>query len=59
MVDGILDRLLEECPEAKVAATGGLGRVIAPHTKHIRHIAPDLTLDGLRILWFRNQGGKK
>ena len=38
---------------------GGLGRVIAPHTKHIRHIAPDLTLDGLRILWFRNQGGKK
>lgn len=57
MVDGILDRLRSECPEAKVAATGGLARVIAPHTKHIKHIAQDLTLDGLRILWFRNQGG--
>jgi type III pantothenate kinase len=60
MVDGILDRLMVDCPEAKVAATGGLARVIAPHTKHIKHIAPDLTLDGLRILWFRNQGtGRK
>jgi type III pantothenate kinase len=56
MVDGILSRLLAECPEAKVAATGGLCRVIAPHTKHIKHIALDLPLDGLRILWFRNFG---
>jgi type III pantothenate kinase len=56
MVDGILDRLLAECPQAKVVATGGLGRVIAPHTRHIRHIEPDLTLDGLRLLWLRNQG---
>ena len=60
MVDGILERLLAECPESKVAATGGLSRVIAPHTRHIKHIALDLTLDGLRTLWFRNQGaGRK
>ena len=60
MVDGILERLLAESPESKVAATGGLSRVIAPHTKHIKHIALDLTLDGLRTLWFRNQGaGRK
>ena len=60
MVDGILDRLLGECPQAQVAATGGLCRVIAPHTKHIKHIALDLPLDGLRILWFRNHGlGRK
>ena len=60
MVDGILERLLAECPESKVAATGGLSRVIAPHTKHIKHIVLDLTLDGLRTIWFRNQGaGRK
>jgi type III pantothenate kinase len=60
LVDGLLDRLLAEYPEAKVAATGGLARVIAPHTKHIKLIAPDLMLEGLRILWFRNQGaGRK
>lgn len=54
LVDGILDRLLADFPEAQVAATGGLARVIAPHTKHIKLIAPDLMLEGLRILWFRN-----
>ena len=59
MVEGILRRLLEECPGSKVAATGGLARVIALHCALINHIAPDLTLDGLRILWFRNQGGRK
>ena len=60
LVDGLLGRLLAEYPAAKVAATGGLARVIAPHTKHIKLIAPDLMLEGLRILWFRNQGaGRK
>jgi len=54
LVDGILDRLLADYPDAKVAATGGLARVVAPHTKHIKLIAPDLMLEGLRILWFRN-----
>jgi len=56
LVDGILERLLAEYPDSQVAATGGLARVIAPHTRHIKHIAPDLTLEGLRILWFRNHG---
>jgi type III pantothenate kinase len=60
MVDGILERLLADSPESKVAATGGLSRVIATHSKYIKHIALDLTLDGLRTLWFRNQGaGRK
>ncbi len=59
LVDGILQRLLVECPEAKVVATGGLGRVIAPHVPRIAHVAPDLTLDGLRILWHRNQGTRR
>ena len=56
LVDGILERLLDQFPDSQVAATGGLARVIAPHTRYIKHIAPDLTLEGLRILWFRNHG---
>ncbi len=59
MVDGILQRLLEECPQAQVVATGGLGRVMAPHIPRIQHVSPDLTLDGLRILWLRNQGSRR
>ncbi len=56
LVDGILDRLLVEMPGAAVIATGGLARVIAPATRHIRIVEPDLTLEGLRLLWMRNRG---
>lgn len=54
-VDGILERLLREFPDCPVVATGGLARVIAPASRFIRHIEPDLTLEGLRILWMKNR----
>lgn len=54
-VDGILERLRAEYPEAAVVATGGLAKVIAQHSRFIQHLAPDLTLEGLRILWMKNQ----
>ena len=44
LVDGILDRLPVEIPNATVI------------TRHIRIIEPDLTLEGLRLLWARNRG---
>nr|WP_320131686.1 type III pantothenate kinase [uncultured Holophaga sp.] len=53
-VDGILERLLTEYPDARVVATGGLARTIAAATRHIHDCDPDLTLDGLRILWLKN-----
>ncbi len=59
LVDGILARLLGEIPGAAVVATGGLGRVIAPASRHIQHLEPDLTLEGLRILWLKNRSGKR
>jgi type III pantothenate kinase len=55
LVDGILARLLEVYPTSQVVATGGLAQVIAPASKYIRHIATVLTLEGLRILWLKNQ----
>jgi type III pantothenate kinase len=54
-VDGILERLLQEHPKAKVISTGGLGRIIAPATKYIQNQEPDLTLEGLRLLWLKNR----
>jgi type III pantothenate kinase len=54
-VDGILERLLAENPGSKVVATGGLAGVIAPSSRFIGTVAPDLTLEGLRILWMKNR----
>ena len=54
LVDGILERLIEELGEAKVVATGGLASLIGTGSRYIKHIDDLLTLDGLRIIWDRN-----
>ena len=54
LVDGILDRLLEEMGrETTVVATGGLATLIGTGSKHIKHVDDLLTLDGLRLIWER------
>jgi type III pantothenate kinase len=60
MVEGLVRRMSAELvgtSDARVVcvATGGLAAIIAPETKLIQHVDPDLTLDGLRIVWERNQ----
>ena len=56
MVEGLVRRMSEELGgNALSVATGGLADVIAPETALIHHVAPDLTLQGLRIVWERNQ----
>jgi type III pantothenate kinase len=55
MVEGLIARIEREFGEKlKVVATGGLAPLLAEGTMVIRHIDPDLTLDGLRLLAERN-----
>jgi type III pantothenate kinase len=54
-VDGLTRRLEDEVGPCTVVATGGLASLIAPYSSSIQHHEPWLTLDGLRIIFGRNQ----
>ncbi|MGH9261320.1 MAG: type III pantothenate kinase [Acidimicrobiales bacterium] len=50
--DGLVRRIRAEWPggaRPQVVATGGLAGLIAPHSKEIESVHPDLTLVGLRL----------
>ncbi len=56
LVDGILARLLEDLgKDTKVVATGGLAPLIGENSSFIKNVDDLLTLDGLRIIYERNQ----
>ena len=56
-VDAIAGRIRDElgAPDAPVVATGGLAELIAPHSATISTVDPELTLQGLRLVWLRNR----
>ena len=58
MVDGIVQRIRAELPSgdrAACIATGGMAGVLAGETTAIQHVEPDLTLQGLRLIWERTR----
>ena len=60
LIDGILERLIAEMGDnVTVVATGGLAALMGGGSKYIREVDDLLTLEGLRIIYERNQGQGK
>jgi type III pantothenate kinase len=57
LVDGLVSRMQAELGgTVTVIATGGLASLIADVTRSVQHVDPDLTLQGLRLIFERARG---
>lgn len=55
MIDGILERLLGILgQETKTVATGGQAQMIVGGSRYLKNVDEDLTLEGLQLIWRRN-----
>jgi type III pantothenate kinase len=55
-VDGLCERMEREMGgDCVIVATGGLAALITPLSTKIAHHEPWITLEGLRVIWERNQ----
>jgi type III pantothenate kinase len=54
-VDAIVERFQQELGDCTVISTGGLAEAIIPFSRTIQHHEPWLTIQGLRLVFERNQ----
>ena len=55
LIKEILKRVKSEMNgKPVVIATGGLAGLIAPELKEVKTVVPELTLEGIRIIWGKN-----
>ena len=57
-VEKIVSEMKKEmnCPDAKVIATGGMAHMVKSNSDVIDIINPNLTLEGLRLIYEKNMG---
>jgi len=56
LVDGVLEKMIKELSsDSTVVATGGQAPMIGSCARHINYIDPHLTLEGLRLIYEKNQ----
>ena len=58
LIKEIIRRIKSEMKVNRIIATGGLAELMSGEIKEIQEIAPDLTLEGIRIIW-QNAKNKK
>lgn len=57
VVDGIIERIIDEQFKGKhvnIVATGGLGSIFIDDSKYLKIYEPNLTLNGLRLIYEKN-----
>ncbi|MCL2145031.1 MAG: type III pantothenate kinase [Endomicrobia bacterium] len=58
LIKEILSRIKKEMKVNHIIATGGLAELMSGEIKEIEAICPDLTLEGIKIIWEKNKKRK-
>jgi type III pantothenate kinase len=53
MIEGMIDRLRATSGDAVTVITGGYAALFAGRSPRFDHVDPDLTIDGMRMIWDR------